>query len=135
MDGFLIAKENSTYDIYFSFIIKASKEGIIMTPRKDRNKNIELFHMFNVICLYVGLAALGLYMLIIIIASIINKSTGPLINLLYIFGAPGMFLGYFLLELLIDKIELDAERNDLLRQNKKEAPVTPEAPKEENIEQ
>lgn len=106
-----------------------------MTPRKDRNKNIELFHMFNVICLFVGLATLGLYMLIIIIVSIINKSTGPLINLLYIFGAPGMFLGYFLLELLIDKIELDAERNDLLRQDKKETPVTPEDPKEENIEQ
>lgn len=83
--------------------------------RKDNRTNINLFHKINVIVLLCDIAAIAIMVLIGVISSIANRNPGPLMNLLYLLGIPGCFLLYFLLELLIDKVEADEERTKALK--------------------
>lgn len=83
--------------------------------RKDNRTNINIFHKINVIVLLCDIAAIAIMVLIGVISSIANRNAGPLMNLLYLLGIPGCFLLYFLLELLIDKVEADEERTKALK--------------------
>lgn len=54
--------------------------------------------------------------LIGIAAAIRTANPTTLIDLLYLLGIPGCCLGYYLLEVIIDKVEADERRTEILEE-------------------